>query len=68
MKYIDADAVTEEMISAGAAMLGRLLFSYDVQGSWDSDEVLPDVFRAMAAVAPPAQHGGAQADREAVPR
>ena len=56
MKCIGQNMVTEEMILVGGALLSRLLYSYDVVGGWDDDEILPDVFRAMLSVAPEVQH------------
>ena len=64
MKTLDETLVTEEMISAGGAVLSSLLFSYDVIGGWPDDEVLPDVFLAMLAAAPEYRSGSAQEEKE----
>ena len=56
MKCIDPDIVTDEMLRIGAALLSRLLSSYEVVGGWPAEEVLPDVFLAMLSVAPEVLH------------
>ena len=56
MKCINSYIVTDEMTSVGGALLSRLLSSYDVVGGWPAEEVLPDVFLAMLAVAPEVLH------------
>lgn len=45
--------LTDEMVRAGADALSTILCSLDVDGKWCDYDVIPDVFRAMVAVAPP---------------
>ena len=50
--FIDANILTKEMISAGGDELSSILCALDVDGVWNDRDVIPDVFRAMVAVAP----------------
>lgn len=52
MVFIDLNVLTEEMISAGGDQLSKLLCALEVEGIWCEGDVIPDVFRAMVAVAP----------------
>lgn len=49
---IDANVLTDDMVRAGANELSKILCSLDVSGVWCDYDVIPDVFRAMVAVAP----------------
>lgn len=50
--FIDPNVLTEEMISVGGDQLSKLLCALEVEGIWCEGDVIPDVFRAMVAVAP----------------